>query len=568
VNTASLLPLNSRNKTIFLLVLGAVGAVVFLCATALLVYNTTQHLFSSRNWEDHSQEVLNTLQLTSQRLDRLDLTTRLYFTGKNANDLRSAQTTTVLLNAGISHLKDLVQDNPVQTMRVKALYACGQDLKQLTDEISLTDSVAQGVAMEQKTLECRDSVARMQADENSLLRQRRDESQRGALRSMIAGFAFLIVSLVVVLVLFTFLIRDAMRRHKVEQEISKTNDQLASTVQIMEQRAQETRLLTAAREELQLCTNVSQAYEVTVRRCSQLLPMAKIALLMINNSRQMVELARTSNDPPRIQEGFPIEGCCGLRGGHTRWRKRGHSEVDCDHFIGGPPENYACMPLTAHGETLGVLYMECRSAEDAAYAEARMEILKSIAKVSAVFFASLNLRARLEHQSIRDGLTNLFNRHFMEISLDREIRRAARSRTELSVLMMDIDHFKHFNDTFGHEAGDYVLREAAEVFRSTVRAEDIICRYGGEEFVLILPDTGIDLAMARAEDIRRRIQEMQLRFRGECLRETTISIGISVYPEGGNTLVELLRNADRALYAAKNRGRNCVVSSLPAPVTA
>lgn len=544
------------------------GAVVFLCATALLVYSTTQHLFSSRNWEDHSQEVLNTLQLTSQRLDRLDLTTRLYFTGKDANDLRSAQAITVLLNAGTSHLKNLVQDSPVQTMRAKALYACGEELKQLIDKISLTDSAAQGITIEQKIFECRDSVAPMQADENSLFRQRRDESQRGVLRSMFAGFAFLIVSLVVVLVLFTFLVRDAMRRHKIEQEISKANDQLASTVQIMEQRAQETRLLTAAREELQLCTNVSQAYEVTVRRCSQVLPMAKIALLMINNSRQMVEVALASDDPPQIQEGFPLEACCGLRGGHVRWRKRGHSEIDCDHFIARPPENYVCMPLTAHGDTLGILYMECRSAEDAAYAEARLEVLKSIAKVSAVFFASLNLRARLEHQSIRDGLTNLFNRHFMEISLDREIRRAARSHTELAVLMMDIDHFKHFNDTFGHEAGDYVLREVAEVFRGAVRAEDIICRYGGEEFVLILPDTRMDLALTRAEDIRRRIQEMQLRFRGECLRETTISIGISVYPEGGNSLIELLRNADRALYAAKNRGRNCVVSSLTTAITA
>ncbi len=124
----------------------------------------------------------------------------------------------------------------------------------------------------------------------------------------------------------------------------------------------------------------------------------------------------------------------------------------------------------------------------------------------------------------------------------------------------DVDYFKHFNDTFGHEAGDFVLREIAEVFRSVVRAEDIICRYGGEEFVIILPDTNAEAAKMRAEEIRKRVQGLQLRFRGETLRETTV--GVAVYPEHGGSLVELLRNADRALYAAKNRGRNCVVSSL------
>ncbi len=555
-------PLKSRNRTLFLLALGAVGSVVFLTAAAFFVYHTTKDLLSARDWEEHSQEVLNTLQLTSQRLDRLDLTSRLYFAEKDRDDLGAAQTVAVVLVAGVSHLTGLVGDNPAQEALAQALQSCTSELKQIADKTSPADVAGQSIVFGQKVLDCRDYVVRMQADENMLLRQRRDESQRGAYRSLSAGAVFLLVSLVTVLVLFGLLVRDAAQQYKAKQEVFDANARLASTVQLMEQRAVETGLLTATQEELQLCTNVAQAYQVTVRRCSQLLPSASIALLMINNSRQMLELVAASGGLTHVVEGFSLDACCGLRGGQIRWRKRGQSEIDCEHFVGAPPENYLCMPLTAHGDTLGILYVECSPDEDMPHIEAKMEALKSIVKVAAVFFGSLNLRARLENQSIRDGLTNLFNRHFMEISLDREIRRAARSRTELAVLMIDVDHFKHFNDTFGHEAGDYVLREVAEVFRNTVRVEDIICRYGGEEFVIIFPETGAESAKTRAEEIRRQIQRLQLRFRGENLRETTVSIGIAVYPEAGNSLVELLRNADRALYAAKNRGRNCVVTSL------
>jgi len=230
-------------------------------------------------------------------------------------------------------------------------------------------------------------------------------------------------------------VRDAAHQFKSEQEISTANAQLAATVHLMKERAIESALLADTREELQLCTHVTQAYQVTVRRCSQLLPSASIALLMINNSRQMVELAAASDGLTHILEGFPLDACCGLRGGQVRWRKPDQPEIDCDHFVGVPPENYLCLPLAAHGDTLGILYVECPSTPDMQQMEAKVEALKSITKVAAVFFGSLNLRARLEHQSIRDGLTNLFNRHFMEISLDREIRRAARSRSELAVLI-------------------------------------------------------------------------------------------------------------------------------------
>jgi diguanylate cyclase (GGDEF)-like protein len=188
--------------------------------------------------------------------------------------------------------------------------------------------------------------------------------------------------------------------------------------------------------------------------------------------------------------------------------------------------------------------------------DANMGPLQEVIELASISIAGLNLRGKLEHQSIRDGLTGLFNRHFMEIALERELRRAARHNKPVAILMLDIDHFKEFNDTYGHDAGDTVLRELGEALLQSVRNEDILCRYGGEEFVAIMPELSLDAAMERAESLRRMVSEMRVRIRGESLREITLSIGVAVYPQHAETLEEVLRAADRALYEAKHLGRN------------
>jgi diguanylate cyclase (GGDEF)-like protein len=149
----------------------------------------------------------------------------------------------------------------------------------------------------------------------------------------------------------------------------------------------------------------------------------------------------------------------------------------------------------------------------------------------------------------------------MEIALDREIRRAERHQKQVAVLMLDVDHFKQFNDTYGHEAGDTVLREVADTLRQSVPAEGVVCRFGGEEFVAILPELSMDAGLALAELLRQRVSEIRVRSRGESLREITISIGVAVYPQNAESLEELLRVADRALYEAKHQGRNRVIAA-------
>lgn len=163
-------------------------------------------------------------------------------------------------------------------------------------------------------------------------------------------------------------------------------------------------------------------------------------------------------------------------------------------------------------------------------------------------------------QAIRDPLTGLFNRRYLEESLEREIAKSKRHKTPLGLIMLDIDHFKVFNDTYGHLAGDVVLTNLSDVLVTYSRREDIACRYGGEEFVLVLPGTSVGVAKHRAEELRNIVESRKsVKYEKEKLPSVTISLGVAVLPEHGTSREKLLAVADEALYSAKNAGRNKVV---------
>lgn len=168
-------------------------------------------------------------------------------------------------------------------------------------------------------------------------------------------------------------------------------------------------------------------------------------------------------------------------------------------------------------------------------------------------------REALREQAIRDCLTGLFNRRYLEEALGRELRRAGHGDERLSILMLDLDHFKNLNDLHGHAAGDAVLKQVGMILDTHTRREDIVCRYGGEEFVLILPGAASSVASRRADELRQAIGRARLESQGEALGSITVSIGVAGFPEHGTTAEALLGAADQALYRAKHEGRNRVV---------
>lgn len=226
--------------------------------------------------------------------------------------------------------------------------------------------------------------------------------------------------------------------------------------------------------------------------------------------------------------------------------------------------------MSAHGETIGMIYIASPAGTEGDALEERMASVRQLTQLTAIGIATLQLRTELEHRSIRDPLTELFNRSFMQSSLERELSRAKRNgHSTLAVLMLDIDHFKKFNDQFGHSAGDDVLRQVAGLFRRFTRAEDILCRYGGEEFAIIMPDITAQAAAARAERLREEVSQLAQQPRNRKFDLISISVGVALYPQDGTSSADLLGSADEALYSAKRAGRDRVVlSASGSPVTA
>jgi diguanylate cyclase (GGDEF)-like protein len=185
----------------------------------------------------------------------------------------------------------------------------------------------------------------------------------------------------------------------------------------------------------------------------------------------------------------------------------------------------------------------------------------ALAEQLSLAVGNLRLQETLRSGSERDPLTDLYNRRHLEISLQRELARAMRHGFPVSLVMLDVDHFKAFNDTNGHDAGDEVLRNVAHVLKRHTRAEDVACRYGGEEFLIVLPACPVDDAYAKAEAIREAIAQLHVFSRGTALPRITASLGIACYPEDAERMEDLIAGADAALYRAKSTGRNCIAAS-------
>jgi diguanylate cyclase (GGDEF)-like protein len=260
---------------------------------------------------------------------------------------------------------------------------------------------------------------------------------------------------------------------------------------------------------------------------------------------------------------FERSACWALRTGHSHIVPAGDDSARCAHAE-NVKNGYVCIPIVAQGETLGILHFQATN-EFPQFDESNLSLKNTFAGQVGLSIANIRLREALRNQSIVDALTGLFNRRYLEEILEREVRRALRSDQPLGVMMLDLDHFRQFNDTFGHEAGDAVLRETAAFLKGSVRAEDIVCRFGGEEFVVILPMGDARITHARAERIRSKVHELTVLHQGKSMGVVTVSVGVAALPEHGASSKTLLEAADAALYRAKREGRDRVLmAELPA----
>jgi diguanylate cyclase (GGDEF)-like protein len=347
------------------------------------------------------------------------------------------------------------------------------------------------------------------------------------------------------------------RRQKAEAQLQESNRQLSAGLAELKDRSRQIAQLSEMVHMLQSSADIAEALEIISLYAARLLPGEGGALYLFNASRNALE-ARANWGSFSIkgeEHLFEQKECWGLRLGQAYTVTDPAHEMVCLH-IGAHRRPYRCIPLFGQGEALGVLHIE----SDPAHASPPQDdIAAAAAEQIALTLANLRLRETLRTQSIRDLLTGLYNRRYLEETFERELLRVKRKKASLAVFLFDVDHFKRFNDTFGHDAGDVVLHEVGRLLRVHTREADLACRYGGEEFVCVLPETPPTIAQARAEVLREAVAALQVTHLGQHLGPISISIGVAIYPEHGTSMEELLRAADESLYAAKQQGRNRVV---------
>jgi diguanylate cyclase (GGDEF)-like protein len=364
----------------------------------------------------------------------------------------------------------------------------------------------------------------------------------------------------------TLILGEREKFRRAEQELRESHDELARSLENQKQQARELTLLTELGDFLQACPSLEDTYAIIGYYTPRLLPFPHGVVFLSNESRDSLEAVSAwggieiETNRPRCAPAH----CWALRREQILWMDESSTGLRCHHLDHAEVSQYMCIPLLAQREALGIVHLQSRKGEPllpipSGEGQTRvLSLAKTVGEQITLAVANLRLRETLRNQSIRDGLTGLFNRRYLEETLEREIHRAAREQAPLSIIFLDIDHFKSFNDEYGHEAGDAVLRQLGVFLAGQVRYEDIACRYGGEEFVVVLPDASIGIAAQRAEGMRAGVKNMSVQVGGKTLPGITLSLGVSAIPEFDAAGEILLRAADAALYQAKAEGRDRV----------
>lgn len=361
---------------------------------------------------------------------------------------------------------------------------------------------------------------------------------------------------------------DVTEMKRTEETLRSMKDQLEKTIQQLEEKNNQANLFIQMSDSFQLAQDEKEITKIAINYARRFFPEESGAFY----------LKKVENLPLQKDEGwgefnfkanyfFPDE-CWALRRGQMHFVEDSQKDILCPHLFQEEklPGPSLCIPLMAFSKSLGVLVMTCcrkkgvgekESLEE--YRAQRQGLVLNFSQRLAAALFTIRVLESLREQSIRDPLTGLYNRRFLEESLSREIFRVERTGSMIAVMMLDIDHFKQFNDLYGHEAGDFVLQEIARVLQRSVRREDIVCRYGGEEFSIIMPGASTEIAITRAEIILERTKHLEINYKGQLFRKISISIGLAFFPINGLTGEEVLQAADAALLEAKKAGRDRLI---------
>ncbi|MFW6357845.1 MAG: diguanylate cyclase [Chroococcales cyanobacterium] len=354
------------------------------------------------------------------------------------------------------------------------------------------------------------------------------------------------------------LIEDITQRKRSEQDLQEANQKLTRWVNELELRNHEITLLSRMSDVLQACLSIEEAYQVIPQLVQSIFPTLSGAVFILPPESSCVKAVASWGYFLGSKLKFSPHECWALRRGKLHSVQHQKSDLRCAHIYEDPVLVASlCVPMMSQGKSLGLLYLASTATKK--IPDSTQKLAVTVAEHIALALANLQLRETLQQQSIRDPLTGLFNRRYMEEFLAKEIHRAKRKQRSLGVIMLDVDYFKQVNDTLGHEAGDVVLRELGQYLLQNIRRSDVACRYGGEELTLILPEASLVTTYERAEELRQGIKSLKISANCHCIHSITVSLGIACFPQHGITGDAIVKAADIALYRAKAQGRDRVV---------
>lgn len=345
---------------------------------------------------------------------------------------------------------------------------------------------------------------------------------------------------------------------RANQHLAEVNQHLERSVKELEQRHRESAIINQMIEFLQACHTLEEAYGPISEFLKQLFPDCAGTVLLSNQKANQVESIAVFGELAACELNLAFDDCWALRRGQIHLSDCSQPGLFCHHVHREPlPTASVCIPTIVQGQAFGLFYLRTQQVEG--LSKGQQQLAQTVAEQISLGLSNLQLREELRNQSVRDPLTGLFNRRYLKECLRREFKRSQRSGQPLGIIMVDIDHFKQFNDNFGHEAGDMVLQEVAQFLQRQVRLSDVVCRYGGEEMTLVLPEMSPEVVRSRAEQLCKGIRQLELSYQDKDLGRITASFGVACFPDQGSTPEEVIKKADDALYQAKNQGRDRVV---------
>lgn len=560
------MPISRRRVFRLLIVLLAAALIAASAAASIRQLRT---LDSASGWLAHSYQVINLLEATEGALYAAEASARGYRIASRPAFRDRYYAAILSARENGRELVALTADHPTQQQRARAHEAAV--LEQIQAIQILLDPPAVD-ALDTTTLNRRidASLARVErirtlgqeiADtETSLLHERRTRLEEET-RYLGYAVASALATALALMAFFSWsLLRENRRTRALERQARSSTRDMADTLASMDRLSEQRHQMSRYVGLLQSCDTVPEIMHVSISVLQTLLPGVSGHCYLLRASQNFYASTAVFGDAVvSSTDSLVASQCWALRRGQPYHLPAGDPGLRCGHVDAEATlddVSTLCVPLIAHGGTIGLLHVSGpRRGEN----DNDFDLVNQIAEQLSLAIANQQLRDTLRIQSLRDPLTGLFNRRYLEESFAREMQRCERRGLPLSVLMLDVDHFKRFNDTHGHAAGDALLALVGRLIQSSVRADDIACRYGGEEFLVVMPELDASAACARAEDIRRAVGTATVQHAGRVLGPVTISVGVATFPDDGITPELVQQIADATLYRAKAEGRDRVL---------